>query len=72
MKIIGLVLCIILWFNFSSKTASVDAYYLGTRFTTVYDTAALATMAFIHMFLGFSSAIGTTIGLRILGEKIVL
>jgi hypothetical protein len=74
MKIIGLVLCIILWFNFSAKTALVDAYYLGARFYTIYDynastayTASLATDAFIHMFLGFSSAIGTTIGLRILG-----
>ncbi len=77
MKLIGLVLCIILWFNFSAKTALVDVYYLGSRFYTIYDynastttvtyEASLATDAFIHMFLGFSSAIGTTIGLRILG-----
>lgn len=79
MKIIGLVLCIILWSNFSAKTALVDVYYLGARYYTISDYnanilngASLATNAFIHMFLGFSSAIGTTIGLRILGEKIVL
>lgn len=79
MKIIGLVLCIILWPNFNATTALVDVYYLGVRYFTIsdYDAsstngASLATDAFIHMFLGFSSAIGTTIGLRILGEKIVL
>lgn len=79
MKIIGLVLIIILWSNFSAKTALVDVYYLGYRYFTISDYnaytdsgASLATDAFIHMFLGFSSAIGTTIGLRILGEKIVL
>jgi hypothetical protein len=79
MKLIGLVLCIILWSSFSAKTALVDVYYLAFRFLTIYDYnansnygASLATDAFIHMFLGFSSAIGTTIGLRILGEKIVL
>jgi hypothetical protein len=67
MKIIGLVLCIILWFNFSATTTSVDAYYLGTTYSSIYNTSTLVADAFIQMFLGFSSAIGTTIGLRILG-----
>jgi hypothetical protein len=66
MKIIGLILCIILWFNFSAKTAAVDVYYLASRYYQISDTN-LSTNAFIHMFLGFCSAIGTTIGLRIMG-----
>ena len=73
MKVIGLVLCIILWFNFSSTTAKVDEYYLGSsNYNSISNTTTLIASAFIQMFLGFSSAIGTTIGLRILGEKIVL
>jgi hypothetical protein len=32
----------------------------------------LAAEGFIHTFLAFCSAIGTTIGLRIMGEKIIL
>lgn len=72
MKIIGLVLCIILWFNFSATTVAVDVNYLVNTYYSVYNSDALVADAFIHMFLGFSSAIGTTVGLRILGEKIIL
>jgi hypothetical protein len=68
MKIIGLVLMIILWFNFTSTTAKVDIFYS----TSLYNTDTLIADAYIQMFLGFSSAIGTSIGLRIMGEKIVL
>ncbi len=54
---------IILWFNFASSTAKVDVYYT----ISLYNTSTLIADGFIQMFLGFSSAIGTTIGLRIMG-----
>ncbi len=64
MKIIGLVLTIILWFNFSSTTVKVDIYY---NLLYWQNTDTLIADAFIQMFLGFSAAIGTSIGLRIMG-----
>jgi hypothetical protein len=72
LKLIGLVVAIILWPNFSYTTATVDEAYLITSYASLLSTAALSAEAFLHTFLGFCSAIGTTIGLRILGEKIVL
>ena len=71
MKMIGLVVCIILWPSFTYTTALVDAYYLP-QYGNIYSTAYLATEGFLHMILGFCAAIGTTLGLRILGEKVVL
>ena len=67
LKTIGLVGGIILWPSFCASTAAIDVYYLGLN-----STDYLREMAFLHMFLGFSAAIGTTFGLRILGEKVVL
>ncbi len=34
---------------------------------TIYSTAYLSSEAFLHMVLGFVAAIGTTLGLKILG-----
>ena len=65
---IGLVVCIFLWPNFTYTTAIVDTYYL----TDLKSTAYLSEEGFMHMILGFSGAICTTLGLRIFGEKIVL
>ena len=72
LRLLGLVVMVILWGSFSSATAAVDEYYLITSFGRVSSTALLTSEAFIHMHLGFMAAIGTTIGLRVMGEKIVL
>ena len=62
LKIIGVVLLIILWPTFCASTTAVDYYYLG-----LLSTDYIAEEAFLHMFLGFSSSIGITFGLRIMG-----
>lgn len=65
MKMIGLVVCIFLWPNFTYTTAIIDTYYLTGP--DLKSTAYLSEEGFMHMILGFSGAICTTFGLRILG-----
>jgi hypothetical protein len=72
LKFIGLVTLIMLWPNFSYTTALVDEYYLVTSINSLSSTASLSAEAFLQMIIGFCAAIGTTLGLRILGEKIIV
>jgi hypothetical protein len=72
LKFIGLVALILLWPNFAYTTALVDEYYLITSIGALQSTAYLSAEAFLQMIIGFCAAIGTTIGLRIYGEKVVL
>jgi len=70
MKMIGLVVCVFLWPNFTYTTAIIDTYYLtdpDLKSTALKSTAYLSEEGFMHMILGFSGAICTTFGLRILG-----
>ena len=63
---IGLVVCVILWPNFTYSTALIDTSYLPT-IGLLKSTAYLSEEGFMHMILGFCGAICTTLGIRILG-----
>ena len=56
-----------LWPSFCYSTALVDEYYLITSMGHLLSTANLSSEAFLQMIIGFFAAIGTTLGLRVMG-----